>query len=103
MRVVFVTCAPGEGAGLVGTLVSERLVACGNILPGVRSIYRWKGEICDDAEEVLLMETTAQLVPALMDRIQALHSYETPKVLVLEPTAGLPDYLAWVQAQTATD
>lgn len=101
MRIVFVTCPPGAGAPLLRQLVEERLVAGGNIVPGVRSIYRWKGEICDEAEEVLLMETAAARAPALLARLPALHPYETPKIVCLAPHEALPAYLAWVLAETA--
>lgn len=100
-RVVFTTFPPGKAAPALRTLVEERLCACGNIVPGVRSIYRWKGEICDDAEECVFIETQAELVDALLARLRALHPYEVPKMLVLEPCAGNQDYLAWVTEQTA--
>ena len=100
MRVVFVTCPPAGGAPLLRQLVAERLVAGGNILPGVRSIYRWKGEICEEAEEVLLMETAADRMPALLARIPALHPYEAPKIISFAPEEGLPAYLAWVAMET---
>ncbi len=100
MRVVFVTCPPEGGAPLLRALVAERLVAGGNILPGVRSIYWWKGEIREEAEEVLLMETAADRMPALLARIPALHPYEVPKIISFAPTEGLPAYLAWVADET---
>lgn len=100
MRIVFVTCSPGEGASLLRALVEERLVAGGNIIPGVRSIYRWQDEICDEAEEVLLMETEDDRVPELMARALELHSYDTPKILTFEPAEGPMAYLAWVHAET---
>ena len=83
MRVVLVTCAPGGGEPLLRRLLEERLVACGNILPGVRSLYWWKGAIGDDPEELLLMETSDDLAAAVLERAKALHPYETPKILSL--------------------
>jgi periplasmic divalent cation tolerance protein len=101
MRIVFVTCAPNQGAPLLRQLVEEALVAGGNIISGVRSIYRWKGQICDEPEEILLMETSDTHIDALMQRIRELHSYEVPKILLFEPREGLSDYLQWVEAETA--
>ncbi len=81
-------------------LVEERLVAGGNIVPGVRSIYRWKDAICDEAEEALFMETSDARIDAMIARVRELHPYETPKVLAFEPREGSPAYLAWVDAET---
>ena len=97
MRVVFVTCAPSEAEALLRQLLEERLVGCGNILTGVRSLYWWQGEICDDQESILLMETSAELAPALVTRVKALHSYDTPKVVAFEVHEREPDYEAWLR------
>lgn len=100
MRIVFVTCPPGDGARLLKALVEERLVAGGNIIPGVRSIYRWKDQICDEPEEAIWMETADDRVVPMMARLRELHSYETPKILTFEPQEGPADYLRWVTAET---
>ena len=100
MRLIICTTAPGEGAVLLRKLLEERVVACGNIVPGVRSLYRWKGEICDDAEELLIMETDSQRLDEKIARIVELHSYEVPKVLAVEPTDGPVAYLDWVRKHT---
>lgn len=99
--VVLVT-APGadEAARMARTLVEERLAACGNVLPGLRSIYRWKGEVQDEAEALLVLKTTRQRFPALRDRILAIHPYEVPEVLALPAEAGSERYLAWVESET---
>ena len=100
MRIVFVTCPPDQGHRLLRRLVEERLVAGGNIVPGVRSIYRWKDEICDESEECLWMETADDRVEALMTRLREIHPYDVPKILTFEPREGPPDYMAWVEAET---
>lgn len=100
MRIVFVTCPPGRGADLLRTLVEERLVAGGNIVPQVRSIYRWKEKVCDEAEEAIWMETADSRVEAMMARLKELHPYEVPKILTFEPREGPPSYLAWVDEET---
>ncbi len=101
IRVVLTTAPPDIAADLVRTLVAEGLVACGNIVPGVRSIYVWQGEVCDEAEAVILLETAGARVDATMQRLRALHPYECPKILALEPTAVLDAYAAWVLAETS--
>ncbi len=102
MRIVFVTCPPDQGHRLLRQLVEKRLVAGGNIIPGARSIYRWRDEICDEREEVLLMETAADRVEAMTRYLREIHPYEVPKILTFEPSEGPPDYLAWVRAETRT-
>lgn len=100
MRIVFATCPPDQAATLLRKLVEESLVACGNIISGVRSIYRWKGDICDEPESVLLMETSDDRVEAMMQRLKELHPYEVPKILTIEPKEGLAAYLQWVTEET---
>jgi periplasmic divalent cation tolerance protein len=100
MRIVFVTCPQGQGSGLLRQLIEERLVAGGNIIAPVRSIYRWKGQVRDEPEEILLMETSEDQVGAMMARLQALHPYEVPKILTFEPREGPVAYLDWVEKET---
>ena len=97
VRLVVVT-APDEpvAAKLCRTLVSERLVACGNIVPAVRSIYRWEGRLEDEPEFLLLLKTVKSKVPDLLRRVPELHPYEVPEVLVLGIEAGHQPYLDWV-------
>ncbi len=102
MRVVFVTCGPNQAEPLLGKLLSERLVACGNIIPGVRSLYWWQGRICHDSEEVLFMETSEQRVEELMRRIKDLHQYETPKIITFPVSESDPDYRAWLREVLAS-
>ncbi len=96
MRLVIVSCSLGEADGLLDSLLEERLVGCGNIVSSVRSHYRWEGRVCRDQEELLLMETEARLVPALLERIPQLHSYEVPKVIALDVAEALPAYARWL-------
>lgn len=100
MRIVFVTCPPEEGHRLLRQLVEERLVAGGNIVPGVRSIYHWNDQIYDEQEECLWMETADDRVGAMMARLTEIHPYEVPKILTFEPQEGPVEYLAWVDAET---
>ena len=97
--VVLVTAPTVESAAeMARALVEEGLAACGNVVPGVRSIYRWAGEIHDDPEVVLLLKTERRLVAALKERLPALHPYQVPELLALPVEDGLSPYLAWLAA-----
>jgi periplasmic divalent cation tolerance protein len=98
--VVVLVTAPNadSAAAMARTLVEEGLAACGNVVPGVRSIYRWEGKVQDDAEALLVLKTERRLVPELKARLPALHPYQVPELLVLPVEDGLGPYLAWVAA-----
>jgi periplasmic divalent cation tolerance protein len=97
VRLVLVTCPQPElAARLARTLVEEGLAACGNLVPGLRSIYRWEGETVDEPEVLLLLKTTAARFEALRERVVALHPYQVPEVISLVVDAGHAPYLAWV-------
>lgn len=103
VRVVLVTCPHAQAAAtLARTLVEEGLAACGNVLPGLRSIYRWEGETLDEAETLLVLKTTAARFEALRERVVALHPYQVPEVLSLAVDAGHAPYLAWVAGSVGT-
>ena len=85
---------------LAAALVEARLAACVNILAPCRSVYRWQGAV-ETADEVpLLIKTSAARYAALEAAIRAQHPYELPEVIAIPITQGLPDYLAWVDAET---
>jgi periplasmic divalent cation tolerance protein len=95
--VVLCTFPDQEKARQIGTVLVERqLAACINILPGVESIYRWKGELNRDAEALALIKTTAGGYPALEEALVGLHPYDEPEVIALEVVAGSAGYLGWV-------
>ena len=100
VAVVFVTCPDTDTAArLARTLVEERLAACGNILPGLRSIYAWQGAIQDEAEVLLLLKTRRERAQTLCERVAALHPYQVPEAIALPVEQGLASYLAWVGDQ----
>lgn len=85
---------------LAGALVEARLAACASVLAPCRSVYRWQGKT-ENAEEVpLLIKTTAARYAALEAAIRARHPYELPEIVAVPIQHGLPDYLAWVAAET---
>jgi periplasmic divalent cation tolerance protein len=81
---------------IASALVAEHLAACVNIVPGITSVYRWKGAIETDMELLLIIKTTAAVYSRLQDRIRALHPYELPEIIAVSLDQGLPDYLAWI-------
>jgi periplasmic divalent cation tolerance protein len=100
LRVALST-APDEdvAARNARALVDERLAACANLVPSVRSIYRWKGAIEDAREVLLVIKTRADRVDALAERLRALHPYDVPELVVLPLVGGLAPYLDWVRAE----
>ena len=97
IHVVLTTFANADDAAkAVRTLVDEQIIACGTILPGARSIYLWKDAIEDTEESVVLLKTSAERFPALEERLRAIHPYETPEIIALDPTAVSKDYADWV-------
>ena len=100
--VVFCTCgSPDEASRIANALVEERLAACVNIVPPIRSIYRWQGAVEQAAETLLLIKTTAERFPALRDRIQGLHSYEVPEIIAVPIYDGSAAYLSWLSGEVA--
>lgn len=95
--VVLITAPSEEEAVKIGAaLVEGKLAACVNIVPGLRSIYRWEGKICDDREVLLIVKTKSSVFEKLKDRVRSLHPYTTPEIIAIPVTAGFEDYLKWV-------
>ena len=88
-----------DAARVARMLVDERLVACANLLPGARSIYRWKGAVADEREVIVLLKTRKQDWTALLSRLHELHPYETPELVAVRIAAGAPRYMEWLAAQ----
>ena len=101
--VVYVTTATdAEARAIAASVVNERLAACANILPPIRSIYWWQGAVEESVEVALLLKTRADLVPALSQRVRALHSYACPCIVALPVVGGNAAYLAWISSETTT-
>jgi periplasmic divalent cation tolerance protein len=97
--VVLTTCAAeADAERLARALVEGRLAACVNVVPGVRSFYRWKGEVDSGVEFLLIVKTSRELFPALRAEMERLHPYELPELLALPVVAGAENYLSWFQA-----
>jgi len=99
--LLYVTAASRDEALSLGrALVEARLAACANVLDGMRSIYRWRGELREDGEAVLILKTRTDLAEAATAKLCELHTYECPCVVRLPVEGGNPGFLAWIAAET---
>jgi periplasmic divalent cation tolerance protein len=94
-RVALCTTAPGDADRIARALVDERLAACVNIMP-VRSCYLWEGKLNLEGEELLIIKTMQSMVEQLISRINELHSYRVPEIIVLPIVEGHQPYLDWI-------
>src|SRR5229473_8716513 len=100
-RVVLVTCGSIAEARRIGrNVVEKKLAACANIVPGVESIYRWKGKVERAREALVVIKTNANRLPELEREVTRTHSYDVPEFIVLPIIAGSRNYLAWLQEST---
>jgi periplasmic divalent cation tolerance protein len=104
LRQVTVTCPDMDTAKAIAReVVGRRLAACVNIVPGVVSIYRWKGEVSEDAEVLLLIKTREEFVESLFTAIVANHPYDQPAIEVLPIVAAGRGVASWIRAETGGD
>ena len=96
LLVVFVTVADEATAGRIArTIVEERLAACVNVVPAVRSIYRWQGAIEEAGEALLVIKTARDRLDGLKVRVREIHPYDLPEVIAVPVEDGLQEYLDW--------
>jgi periplasmic divalent cation tolerance protein len=99
--VILVTAENQEEAVRIGIeMVNTKLAACANIIPGVQSIYRWKGKVVKAQETLLILKSTQPRYRALEKAIKAMHTYETPEIIALPVKKGLDRYMGWVRSET---
>src|SRR6266487_6525700 len=98
--VVLTTLAnDADARAFVTALVAARLVACGTLLPGARSIYRWEGQVTEEAEVVVVLKTDASKWEALCAAVRERHPYQVPELLALPVERGLERYLSWLTSE----
>ncbi len=95
--VIYITTGKQEEAENIATgLVKEGLAACVNIVPSIKSVYKWKGDICNDDEILLIIKSRKLLLGKLVEWVKKHHSYETPEIIALPIVDGSKDYLKWI-------
>jgi periplasmic divalent cation tolerance protein len=95
--VVLITASSMAEAQSIGrALVEKRIAACVNVVPGLRSLFRWQGAIEDQEETLMLVKSRAERLPLILETVKQLHSYSVPEVIALPIVGGSPDYLAWI-------
>ena len=100
--VVLTTIAnEAEAVTLIKELLDRRLIACGTVTAGARSIYRWEGKIADEQEAVVLLKTRSGCVEGLRRAFAELHPYKVPELLAIPVTGGLERYLGWINSETS--
>lgn len=99
LRVVFVTAPVKKAEGLARQLLEERLIACANLVPRVKSMYWWKGKVETDAETLIVMKAPKRNIKKLIARVNALHPYDVPEVISLPVEEGHRPYLQWAEAE----
>lgn len=99
--IVYVTVSTEtEAQRIAETVVGERLAACANILPPIRSIYWWEGKLESAGEVAVLLKTRETLADPLIERVRELHSYECPCIVAMPLVAGNPAFVAWIGSET---
>jgi periplasmic divalent cation tolerance protein len=99
LHVVFITTPPDQAERIARTLVEERLAACVNLLPGVKSVYHWQGQVETGDESLLVLKVPGANLDALYARVPEIHPYQVPEIIALPVASGLPAYLAWAEQE----
>jgi periplasmic divalent cation tolerance protein len=100
MRVLFCTCPQESADSIADAILRDRFAACVNIVTGIRSKYRWEGQLNSDDESLLIIKTRGDLVTDLIARIKEVHPYEVPEIIAFEIKEGNADYLRWIDEET---
>ncbi len=102
-HLVYVTVKDmAEAKAIAGGLLEKRLIACANIVDSIYSIYRWKGEVCESNEVLLLAKTSEDKVSEVVEEVRKRHSYDLPAIVAFPLTAGLPEFFNWVGAEVGS-
>jgi periplasmic divalent cation tolerance protein len=101
IATIYLTASSSEEAmAITRQLLSERLIACANILSEITSVYRWEGQVHADSEVPVLLKTRTSLVDTVTSRIRELHSYRVPCIVAWRSAGGNEAYFQWVHAET---
>ena len=99
--VVFITASNVKEAEKIShELVNKKLAACSNIISPIQSIFRWKNEVCNESETLLILKSTAKNFDAIVEETKKNHSYDTPEIIALPIMKGSREYLQWISDET---
>jgi len=101
LRVVLCTCPPAQATTVARAILEQRLAACVNVVPGVRSLYWWNDTVTEDGESLLVIKTPQSSFADLEARLHEIHPYDVPEVLSLSVDEGADTYLSWVRESVA--
>lgn len=94
--VMMTASSAEEAANVAKAIVESRLAACCNIVPQIRSIYHWQGKVHDEAEVMMVAKTRRDALPALIQKVQSVHSFDVPEIIALPIEGALDAYLSWI-------
>jgi periplasmic divalent cation tolerance protein len=97
LLMISTTGSEKEARKIARSLVEERLAACANVIPGVRSFFYWEGRLCQEKEALILIKTVNNKARKIMDKIKKIHSYEVPEIIFFRVDMGEKNYLKWVK------
>jgi len=100
--VIFITAPVGEGERIANFIVENKLGACVNVVPEVSSVYWWQGKIEKDKENLLIVKTTYEKFPELVEKVKKIHPYSVPEIIALPILDGNGDYLNWINESLKT-
>ena len=102
--IVYITASSeDEGVKIAKHLVENRRAACCNIVPKIRSIYRWEGKLCDDEEVLLIVKTMRSSFEKLKEEVKKIHSYSVPEIIGVRIKDGLEEYLDWIESEVEVE
>jgi periplasmic divalent cation tolerance protein len=97
LLMISTTGSEKEARKIARSLVEERLAACANVIPGVRSFFYWEGRLCQEKEALILIKTVNNKARKIMDKIKKIHRYEVPEIIFFRVDMGEKNYLKWVK------
>lgn len=100
MKIIYIVCKDEKESLKIGRfLINKKLAACINVIPRIKSIYRWKGKMIEDEESVLLAKTNSSRIEDLIEEVKKAHSYDVPCIEVIDANRGNKDYFAWINKE----
>lgn len=101
--LIFITASSVQEAEMLATaVVKKKLAACGNILPDLRSVFWWQGNLKNEQEALLILKSRFALLSDIIRVVKSLHSYDEPEIIAIPILAGSESYLAWIEQETQT-